>query len=178
MPFLGMPSVFRITGVLCSSPPRPGGVTWLALGSRCGDCVPRQQVHQQLSLPAPRWVVVGQQAGVGVGEAAARPCYRSISDTSPGPGTHAVLAFTPPQAFIGTKPIVRQAMVGLDTRCGGRIDVWFSVCGSLTDSCRPAIWFPQSIPKYIQESLVCLRIKRFLKRRKPNGDRAGQEEFK
>lgn len=68
--------------------------TWLGLGGRG---VPRQQVHQQLSLPAPHWV--GVEVGVGVGEAAAGPRHRPVSVPSPGPGTHAVLAFTPPQPF-------------------------------------------------------------------------------
>lgn len=88
----------RRAGWGCAS---KGAVTWLGLGS-CGcSSVPRQQVHQQLSLPAPRWVGVEVGVGIGedVGEAAACPCYRPVSVPSPGPGTHAVLAFTPPQPF-------------------------------------------------------------------------------
>lgn len=87
-----------------ASPGLPGReVTWLGLGGCSSSSVPRQQVHQQLSLPAPHWV--GVEAGVGVGEdvgdVATCPCYRPISVPSPGPGhgTHAVLAFTPPQPF-------------------------------------------------------------------------------
>lgn len=78
-------------------------VTWLGLGGRGGGSVPRQQVHQQLSLPAPQWVGVEVGVGIGedVGEAAARPSYHPVSVPSPGPGqgAHAVLAFTPPQPF-------------------------------------------------------------------------------
>lgn len=71
-------------------------VTWLDLGGGgSGGSVPRQQVHQQLSLPVPHWV----EARVGVGEGAARTRYCPVSVPSPGPGTHAVLAFTPPQPF-------------------------------------------------------------------------------
>lgn len=80
-----------------------GLVTWLGLGGGGGGSVPRQQVHQQLSLPAPRGVGVEVGVGVGedVGEAAAYPRYCPVSVPSPGPGhgTHAVLAFTPPQPF-------------------------------------------------------------------------------
>ena len=85
---------------------RAGGgglVTWLGLGGCGSSSVPRQQVHQQLSLPAPHRVGVEVGVGVGedVGEAATCPCYRPVSVPSPGPGhgTHAVLAFTPPQPF-------------------------------------------------------------------------------
>lgn len=82
-------------------PPSPIGrcirtVTWLDLGGGgSGGSVPRQQVHQQLSLPVPHWV----EARVGVGEGAAGTRYCPVSVPSPGPGTHAVLAFTPPQPF-------------------------------------------------------------------------------
>lgn len=116
-------------------------VTWLG-GSRCGGCVPRQQVHQQLSLPAPGRVVVGHQVGVGVGEdvgeGAARPCYHPISVPCPGPGhgTHAVLAFTPPQAFIGTKPISHWGRPrGWVTHQTVEANWMFS----LAHSCRPAV---------------------------------------
>lgn len=100
--------VSRWTGASCGMLLRPGvgregAVTWLGLGGCGGSSVPRQQVHQQLSLPAPHWV--GVEVGVGVGEAATCPWYRPVSVPSPGPGhgTHAVLAFTPPQPFIRDK---------------------------------------------------------------------------
>lgn len=86
-----------------------GLVTWLSLCGCGGSSVPRQQVHQQLSLPAPHWVGVEVGGGVGhdVGQAATCPRYRAVSVPSPGPGqgTHAVLAFSPPQPFSRDKTI-------------------------------------------------------------------------
>lgn len=78
---------------------RGARVTWLGLDSCGGGSVPWQQMHQEFPLPAPHRV----QACVGVGEdvveGAACPSYRPVSVPSPGPGTHAVLAFTPSQPF-------------------------------------------------------------------------------
>lgn len=94
-------------------------VTWLDLGGGGGGgSVPRQQVHQQLSLPAPRRV----EARVGVGEGAARARYRPVSVPSPGPGTHAVLAFTPPQPFSrdktnGQAGQIKDTMNGIRRSC-------------------------------------------------------------
>lgn len=76
---------------------RGSRVTWLGCGG--GGSVPRQQVHQQLSLPAPHGVGVWVEVGVGVGEAATCPRRQPVSVPSPGPGAHAVLAFVPPQPF-------------------------------------------------------------------------------
>lgn len=77
-----------------------GTVTWLDLGGGGGSSsVPRQQVHQQLSLPAPHWVEACVGVGEDGGEGAACPRYCPVSVPCPGPGTHAVLAFTPPQPF-------------------------------------------------------------------------------
>lgn len=148
--------------VSCGEPLRRGGagrgtVTWLGLGDRGSGSVPRQQVHQQLSLPAPHWV--GVEAGVGVredvGEAATRPRYCPVSVPSPGPGhgAHAVLAFTPPQPFSRDKTS-SQAGRSFDYRHQLWL-MWWQVGTEMMRSCRPARQFSVKSNFIMYLNIIC-----------------------